>query len=110
MKLDLLVLRCQQLETSRQFYESLGFRFVAEKHGTGPRYYAAVQDGFVFELYPASASEAVGNTRLGFGVKHMPQSLAQAPETTTREFDGTRIYIVRDPDGRKIELREQAAS
>ncbi|MBS63402.1 VOC family protein [Salinisphaera sp.] len=110
MKLDLLVLRCRQLEPSRQFYESLGFRFAAEKHGTGPLHYAAVGDGFVFELYPASANEAVDNTRLGFGIEHIPQSLAQVPETTTREFDGTRIYIVRDPDGRKIELREKTAS
>ena len=109
MQLDLLVLRCQQLETSRQFYESLGFRFVAEKHGTGPRHYAAEDAGFVFELYPAAANEALGNTRLGFRVKHVPQSLAQAPETTTREFDGTWIYIVRDPDGRKVELREPAS-
>ncbi|MGP9768627.1 VOC family protein [Halomonas sp. AOP13-D3-9] len=106
MKLNLLVLRCKELETSKQFYELLGFTFVKEKHGGGPSHYSSQNAGFVFELYPLAENETVGNTRVGFSVKHIPQVLSQMATATQQESNGKQVCIVRDPDGRKVELRE----
>ena len=55
MKLNLLVIRCRDLEASRIFYESLGATFSLEKHGAGPEHYAGELEGLVFELYPLHA-------------------------------------------------------
>lgn len=107
MEINLLVLRCKKLETSKQFYERLGFTFVKEKHGGGPLHYSSQDAGFVFELYPLAENEAVGNSRVGFSVKGIQQVLSQVPIASQYEFNGKQIYIVRDPDGRKIELSEQ---
>ncbi|BBI51814.1 hypothetical protein HORIV_42350 [Vreelandella olivaria] len=107
MKLNLLVLRCKELEKSKQFYELLGFTFVKEKHGGGPSHYSSQDAGFVFELYPLAENETIGNTRVGFSVSRIPEGLSQVATATQNESNGKQIYIVRDPDGRKIELREQ---
>lgn len=66
MKINLLVLRCKELEASKQFYELLGFNFVKEKHGEGPTHYSSQGAGFVFELYPLSKNEALGNSESVF--------------------------------------------
>lgn len=87
VKLNLLVLRCRDIQASKQFYEGLGMQFVQEQHGNGPAHFAAECDGMVFELYPLKPSEAADNIRLGFQTD------------TVRE----RI-LVTDPDGRKVEL------
>ncbi|HEX2731005.1 MAG TPA: hypothetical protein VHM70_05345 [Polyangiaceae bacterium] len=39
LNLALLVLRCQDLERSRQFYAALGLVFTSEQHGSGPVHY-----------------------------------------------------------------------
>jgi len=85
MKLSLLVIRCQDLEISHLFYANLGFKFKEEKHGDGPRHYAAEADGFVFELYPTN-EWVCDNLRLGFS------------------SDKVEKGIYTDPDGRKIEI------
>jgi lactoylglutathione lyase len=87
VKLRLVVLRCEDLERSRRFYEALGLSFVEEQHGAGPRHFAAVIADLVIELYPASATHPVNDIRLGF------------------EVTDVEAGVVEDPDGRKIELR-----
>jgi catechol 2,3-dioxygenase-like lactoylglutathione lyase family enzyme len=39
-RLNLLVLRCGDVEGCRAFYEVLGLRFVKHRHGQGPEHYA----------------------------------------------------------------------
>ena len=50
--LNLLVLRCRDLERARAFYEVLGLRFTRHAHGSGPQHYAHEDERGVFELYP----------------------------------------------------------
>lgn len=107
MEINLLVLRCRELEASKRFYELLGFGFVREKHGDGPLHYSSQDAGFVFELYPLRENEQACNSRVGFSVKDIQQVLSQVAITSQHEFNGKQIYIVRDPDGRSVELREQ---
>lgn len=107
MEINLLVLWCKELETSKQFYELLGFNFVKERHSDGPMHYSSQDAGFVFELYPLAKNEALDNSRIGFSLKGIQQVLSQVTTASQHEFNGRQIYIVQDPDGRKVELSEQ---
>lgn len=104
MKINLLVLRCKDLEISRQFYESLGFHFVEERHGKGVAHYSSEDAGLVFELYPLKESEGPDNSRLGFTVRDLQEILTHTTPVAEYEINGKRMYIVQDPDGRKIEI------
>lgn len=83
--LNLLVLRCRDIEDTRQFYETLGIRFRQEQHGTGPVHYAAELGGLVLEPYPTKGEP--DNTRLGFKLG-----------------TGETCRVLADPDGRKVEV------
>ncbi|MFE7760451.1 glyoxalase/bleomycin resistance/dioxygenase family protein [Streptomyces sp. NPDC057438] len=62
----LLVLYSPRLEECRPFYQGLGLRFTAERHGQGPAHHAAVLgDGVVLELYPARPGRQTDAPRLG---------------------------------------------
>ncbi len=41
MKLSLLVLRCRNIEKTKQFYEKLGLVFQKEQHNKDPLHYAS---------------------------------------------------------------------
>jgi len=87
MQLNLLVLRCRDIEKTRQFYENLGISFTQEQHGTSPVHYATQLDGgMVLELYPTKGEP--DNTRLGFIIG-----------------TGKNHRVEKDPDGRSVELR-----
>ena len=110
--LNLLVLRCKDIEATRQFYEKLGFSFVAEKHGAGPDHLASTNCPFVLELYPAAKDQGSDNVRLGFSVTSLSQiSLDFQSEvislTQTGAADGPIVLLLRDPDGRKVEIRQE---
>ncbi len=104
MNLNLLVLRCTNIETSKNFYELLGLKFVKEKHGKGVEHYATCIEGLVFEIYPLNLGETPCNTRLGFSVQSLESLLEQTQIHGQYEFNGKTVYILLDPDGRKIEI------
>ena len=87
IELNLLVLRCRDIEVTRQFYEQLlGINFTLEQHGQGlPHYASILGNGLVWELYPTQ--ESPDKTRLGFKLKGNYVS-----------------YVVKDPDGRSVEI------
>ncbi|WP_433924973.1 VOC family protein [Vreelandella sp. 21] len=107
MKINLFVLRCKELEASKQFYELLGFNFVKERHGDGPTHYSSQDAGFVFELYPLAKNEALDNSRVGFSLNGTQQVLSHVKTVSQHELNGRQIYVAQDPDGRKVELSEQ---
>lgn len=53
MNLNLLVLRCRDIDHSRKFHEGLGLDFLEENHGTGPKRFSCNIVEMVLELYPA---------------------------------------------------------
>jgi len=111
-KLNLLVLRCRDIEVSREFYEQLGFEFEREQHGPGPVHYAAVFEGMVFELYPLKEGEPADRSRLGFAVNletDLRESLDDAGIVIVShyEVDQELVFVVEDPDGRKVEVRQR---
>ena len=92
MQLNLLVLRCQDIEKTRQFYSQLGFQFVPEQHGNSPLHYSAQLDALTLELYPAKSEP--DTVRLGFSV----------PESLILQLGLNNSGVLRDPDGRSVEL------
>ena len=108
--LSLLVLKTEQLNRLKYFYETLGMEFQPEQHGNGPVHFSAPLGGMVLEIYPLPEGEADRTTRLGFIVDEVG-SLAEslwrrelAPLTKVKETPWGRCLIVKDPDGRTVEL------
>mgnify|MGYP001545166532 CR=1 FL=1 len=107
--MNLLVLRCRDIESCKRFYEAFGMVFVTHKHGEGPEHYSAEENGMVFELYPA-AGTTPDQTGLGFETDdldglHMLFRRNQFAPREIRETELGRMFIVRDPDGRRVEVK-----
>ena len=110
--LNLLVIRSEDLECARSFYQALGLRFEKHRHGNGLPHLAAEVDGFVFEIYPQSG-KPTNNTRLGFTVKEIVEtvkiltslggSLVSAPRLTEWGYRA----VIKDPDGHSVELVQE---
>jgi lactoylglutathione lyase len=110
--LRLLVLRTKQLDRLRDFYAPLGVTFVPERHGDGPLHYAGALEGAVLELYPldGDAESCDPLTRIGFAVRDLAATLrgleAAGGEVVwrPRETEWGLRAVIRDPDGRAVEL------
>lgn len=53
--MSVFVIRTQEVERTRAFFEKLGLAFVQEQHGDGPIHFACEQNGVVFEIYPTGS-------------------------------------------------------
>src|SRR3954452_17372949 len=83
--LSLLTLRTADVETALSFYRALGFEFVEEQHGTGPRHHSSKAGSTVLEIYPGEPGRApelrsAGATLIGFGVADLDQALSSLTE------------------------------
>jgi lactoylglutathione lyase len=111
-KLRLLVLRTSKMQELKDFYQALGLVFHAEQHGSGPLHYAAEVGGLVLELYPLTEDGQVTSDllRLGFSVDDLAKMLQELESSGTivisklRETPWGLRAVVRDPDGRAVEL------
>ena len=102
--LTLLVLYVADLEQSLRFYSALGIAFTAEKHGAGPRHYAAEVGGAVLELYP-SDDRPHTRTRLGLRVNDLDATrIALAAAEFDMPAPRRGRCVVRDQDGNVVEL------
>ena len=114
LSINLLVLRCREIEQSRQFYEKLGLKFIKEKHGSGPAHYSADVDGLVLELYPAKEHEQPDNCRLGFCCAFIADISGELIHDKNirvvegmHERNGALVVVVADPDGRSVEISQK---
>jgi lactoylglutathione lyase len=107
VKLNLLVLQTSRMEAMRRFYSSLGAQFKSERHGNGPDHYAAtLSDDLVLEIYPAPDGVTLDSgLRLGLSVNDIGETLRSLGQGSTPQPTqwGLRA-VVRDPDGRAVEL------
>lgn len=108
MNLNLLVLRCKNIEATKNFYEKLGLKFVKEQHGKSPIHYSTEIDQITIELYPLKEGYPVESNRLGFRVdfNDIQTYLVHVgiEIVSEYEFSNQLIVVVVDPDGRKVEL------
>ena len=114
LAVNLLVLRCKDIEVTRRFYEQLGLAFVEEKHRSGPQHYSWESGGFVLELYPAAEGQAPDNVRIGFStplladlagnLRHNADvNILKQPHASADRL----MMLLQDPDGRKVEVSQQ---
>jgi catechol 2,3-dioxygenase-like lactoylglutathione lyase family enzyme len=101
------------LEKSRAFFELLGMTFTKHAHGSGPEHYAHEDELGVFELYPRKEASAAGDhTGLGFSVSNLEHShvdfaAAGFEPQAIRDDPWGRSFVVRDPDGRRVEVSQK---
>jgi predicted enzyme related to lactoylglutathione lyase len=110
-KLSLLVLYATDLSKSKQFYETLGLQFAAERHPGGPEHFACPLGESVFELYPRKAdAPLVQAVRIGFQVPSVDVAIARLqvagiqPVRLPENSAWGRRAVIRDPDGNTIEI------
>ena len=110
-KFKLFVIRSDDIDMSVAFYRCLGVVFQEERHGSGPRHFAADLGGMIFEIYPTTKPEVVDRTtRLGFAVSDLSSIITALRElgTTIVTEPGDSRWglrtVLRDPDGRCVEL------
>ena len=107
--LSYVVLRCADLERSRQFYETLGLQLIPEQHGKGLKHYSCDLRGVTLELYPL-ADRSTSGLRLGLVVSDLDRVMAslrsKAIAVALRSSEGTASATVMDPDGHQIELEQ----
>ncbi len=113
ISLNLVVIRSADPERVVAFYRVLGLSFAREQHGTGPVHYACEMGRLVFEIYPQSEPQVLPETRLGFAVGQIADLIGGLEDTGVavvqppRETPWGLRAVVRDPDGRSIELIER---
>ncbi|WP_196888769.1 VOC family protein [Aureivirga sp. CE67] len=115
MKINLIVIRTENIELLKNQYELLGFDFTYHRHGNGPFHYSSEIDGFVFEIYPLTKSmnKADNSLRLGFEIPDLESKMELLKLSNweviskIKETEWGQIAIVQDLDGRKIELKNK---
>lgn len=111
--LTLIVLRTPDLGPVVDFYGRVGLEFAQEQHGTGPVHYSAQLGRVVLELYPCTGEVergGPGDIRIGLEVESIADVLERlegnGPGDATDRGHGS-LVVVRDPDGRAVELHER---
>ncbi len=107
MELKYLVIKCNDLEKSKAFYEAIGFYPVKEKHGSGVEHYSFAIKDFVIELYPSN-KRVEGNLILGLEIKISIDEIMQRlkfisyDQELSKNKDGN--FSIKDPDGNRINI------
>jgi lactoylglutathione lyase len=113
--LSLLVLNTRQVEQLRIFYQTLGIELAEEQHGKGPIHFAGRAGDVVIEVYPLSddGTPVDSSTRLGFTVDDLVaviqslRGIGTKIATPPRKTAWGLQAVVRDPDGRAVELSQR---
>lgn len=115
--INFIMIRSSNIESVRNFYQSLGLVFIEEQHGNGPIHYANTQDHLVIEIYPGDEGKVPswkdsGATMFGFYVEDIRKivdtidqqngKIISEPKDSER---GLRA-VLEDPDGRRVEIIE----
>jgi catechol 2,3-dioxygenase-like lactoylglutathione lyase family enzyme len=113
IQFGLIVIRSPQPDVVAAFYRLLGIDFVKEKHGKGPEHFAGKVDQAVFEIYPLNKGTAVElGSRIGFTVPKLEELMKSLRSEgvviieEAKQSDWGYRAVVRDPDGRSVELQQ----
>lgn len=114
MQLRLLVVRTTGIARLANFYSLLGITFEYHKHDKSPYHYSATIEQTILEIYPLAKgqTEADKDLRLGFAVDDLTATVELLQSKGTEflsepmQTDFGFMTIIKDPDGRKIELYE----
>jgi len=118
-------LRVKDLQTSRQFYEKLGFEFLAGPVGPEPVAIMEHPSGVNINFILNATDEAPSNVLMDIPNKHtgythvalevtdissVEEQLIKHGITITEkvEFEGAKFFFIRDPDSNVIEFHKPA--
>jgi predicted enzyme related to lactoylglutathione lyase len=112
MEIRLLVIRTLEIERLANFYALLGLTFEYHKHGKSPYHYSAPLGNTILEIYPLAKgqTETDKELRLGFALDDFENTMTILKErsvefvTEPMQTDYGFMAIIKDPDGRRIEL------
>ncbi len=115
MEINLIVIRTTQPKALAEFYSQLGIKFDYHRHGNGSWHYSAEIGKLVFEIYPLMKDQETADKslRLGFEVEHLDELIERLRTNGTevvhepKESEYGYVAVVKDLDGRQIELRER---
>ena len=115
--ISLVVIKTADIEKLADFYIGLGLEFTKHRHGKGPTHYCCEfeETGLVFEIYPLPkrVEHPDITTRLGFYVEKLDQLVENLKSREVEIVKSPMMYdwgysaIVKDIDGRVVELTEQ---
>lgn len=114
MQLNLLVIRTPQPKKLAEFYSLFQLKFEYHRHGKGVWHYSAKIGNIVFEIYPLLKSQTVADDslRLGFEINVLDNLIEKLRKedieivSEPKQTEWGYMAIVKDLDGRKIELVE----
>lgn len=126
-RINHLGLRVKDLDTSRDFYEKLGFIFIAGPVGPEPvaimEHPSGVNINFILNADPECAENVLmdtpikntGYTHVALEVTNAESALQAVKElgiaiTGEVEFEGAKFFFIRDPDKNVIEFHQPANS
>ena len=112
MEIRLLVIRTIGIARLADFYALLGLTFEYHKHGKSPYHFSAPVGNTILEIYPLAKrqTEADKELRLGFALDDFENTIITLKEkgvefvSEPMQADYGFMAIIRDPDGRRIEL------
>jgi predicted enzyme related to lactoylglutathione lyase len=112
MEIRLLVIRTPDIARLANFYALLGLAFEYHKHGKSRYHYSSTIGNIVLELYPLAKgqTEADKELRLGFSIDNFDYIIKLLKDKQTiflsepMQTEYGFMTIIKDPDGRKIEL------
>jgi lactoylglutathione lyase len=110
--LRLLVVKTRHLHQARAFYQALGVHLAEERHRDGPAHYAGQAGGTTIEVYPwpEDGPAPDSSVRIGFNVTDLGRVMVTLRGLGTSVVTEPRVTpwgyraVVRDPDGRAVEL------
>lgn len=115
MQINLIVIRTDKPKELSKFYAQLGMTFEYHQHGKGAWHYSTELEEIVFEIYPLLKNQEVSDKslRLGFTVEKLDELIFDLKKDSIeivrepKESEWGYFAIVKDLDGRKIELKEK---
>ena len=115
MNLNLLVLRTRNPKGLSSFYEQLGVKFEYHQHGNGAWHYSSDVEGIVFEIYPLLRNQknVDKSLRLGFSINNLDKKIIKLQQlgieivSLPKRSEWGYFAVIKDLDGRKIELKEK---
>lgn len=110
-----LILFTSRVDEVVAFYRALGVPLEAEEHGDGVKHFACELGATHFAVFPGRAGDALehksgGSEFFGLSVASVDAALAAAKSRGAAEVQPPTRYpwgvraLVRDPDGRTVEL------
>ena len=113
----LLVIKTNQLERQKTFYEKFDLVFQKEKHGNGPEHFSSMIENqkIVLEIYPLPKNKTLPDTttRLGFRVNDLEKTIDEILKiggkikSEIRETEFEKLAVIKDFDGRSIEVYQK---